>query len=461
VTRVLVISSEAVGERMAGPAIRALELARALASRCEVTLAAPPGSAVDDAPFELLPAGLADFDALVGAVARHDVVVAQRLPAQLLRHVRRLPVRYVADLYNPLMMEVLEAVGESGAPRRDGTVRRAALSVLAQCAAADYIVCASEKQRDLWLGGMGVAGLIDADSYGYDPTYRSFIDVVPFGVPERPPRSAGPVLKGVWPGIGPEDRVLLWGGGVWRWLDALTPIRAVERLAGEGLPVHLFFLGVDRPSVEPASVPSSAAEAIAYAHERGLEGRCVHFKPGWTPYAERAAYLLDSDLGVSAHRDHLEARFSFRTRVLDYLWAGLPVVTSAGDAIGDLVEREALGVAVAPGDDAGFAAACAELLDPGRREEAAGRARALAPSLRWSEAIRPLLDYCVAFRERPVPRRDPAVLALATFGQYPALAAHLRETRGAAEVARRVGRYLARSVRHRGSTPGTPGHGAP
>ena len=170
--------------------------------------------------------------------------MAQRLPPQLLRNVARLPVRFVADLYNPQMIEVLEAVGEG----EESSARRAAKSMLGQCAVADFIVCASEKQRDLWLGGMGLAGLIDVDRYRVDPTFRRFVDVVPFGLPERPPRArrAGAV-KGVWPGIGANDQVLLWAGGVWRWLDAITPIRAVERLRAGGRPVHLVFLGAAGP----------------------------------------------------------------------------------------------------------------------------------------------------------------------------------------------------------------------
>jgi glycosyltransferase involved in cell wall biosynthesis len=447
VTRVLLISAEPVGERMAGPAIRSLELARALSAACEITLAAPAGSRADDEPFRLLTASLADFDILLDAVREHDVVVAQQLPAQLLRYVRKHRVRYVADLYNPLVVEVLEAVGRDTAARR--TVRRTALAVMAQCAAADFIVCASERQRDLWLGALAIAGLIDPLAYQLDPTYRSLIDVVPFGMPEGEPRPA-PVLKGVWPGIEPGDRVLLWGGGIWRWLDPITPIAAVERLAAEDPPVHLFFLGTERPSLEPRDVPGSTAEAVAYARERGLEGRRVHFKPGWTPYGERDAYLLEADIGISAHRDHLEARFSFRTRVLDYLWAGLPVVTSAGDAIGDLVERHRLGATPAPEDPAAFASACKALLDDaGRRADVIERVRSLAPSLTWPEAARPLVSYCLEADRRPAARKDPAVLALATFGQYPDIAAHLGSTRGPGEVARRVTRYLRRELRQR------------
>ena len=105
---------------------------------------------------------------LLEALRSHDVVVAQQLPPQLLRYVQKLPIRYVADLYNPLMIELLEALVDAGAPREQSLARRLTRAVHAQCAAADFVICASEKQRDLWLGGMGLSGLIDLDSYRYD-----------------------------------------------------------------------------------------------------------------------------------------------------------------------------------------------------------------------------------------------------------------------------------------------------
>jgi glycosyltransferase involved in cell wall biosynthesis len=446
VTRVLFISAEPLGPAMAGPAIRVLELARVVAAHCQVTVAAPAPSDVGDAPVELLEARLADFERLLKAVRSHDVVVAQRLPPQLLRYVARLPVRHVADLYNPQMIEVLEAAGDGGGSSR----RRAWRSMLGQCAVADLVICASEKQRDLWLGGMGMAGLIDPARYRLDPTFRRFVDVVPFGLPDRPPKAAGPVLKGVWPGIALHDRVMLWAGGVWRWLDALTPIAAVERLRDEGRRVHLVFLGTGRPSLSPTDVPTSAEAAIAFARERGLEGECVHFNPSWVPYAQRDAYLLESDIGVCAHHDHLEARFSFRTRVLDHFWAGLPSVVSSGDAIGELVERRGLGHGVAPGDEEGFAFACAALLDdPVAYAGAVDRVRQIAPSLRWSEAARPLVEFCVEGCDRPKRRPARSALARATFGQYPDILADLREREGLTAAAKRVPRHITRVLQHR------------
>jgi glycosyltransferase involved in cell wall biosynthesis len=434
---------------MAGPAIRALELARVLAEHCHVTLAAPPGSRLEDPRLELLEATHADFDRLLAALRAHDVVVAQQLPAQLLRYVSKLPVRYVADLYNPLMIELLEALADAGSPREHSLWRHLTRTVYIQCATADFVICASEKQRDLWLGGMGLSGLLDLDSYRHDRTYRAFVDVVPFGLKERPPVHERQVLKGVWPGIAADDRVLLWGGGIWRWLDPLTPIRGVERLAAEGRRVHLFFMGVERPGADRSVIPSSADQAIAYARERGLEGVCVHFNRGWVPYGERQNHLLEADLGISAHHEHLEARFSFRTRVLDYLWAGLPMVLTRGDSMADLVERRGLGEAVDPEDDRAFAAACATLLDdPERRARAVAAVRAAAGSFRWDRAAAPLVDYCLHHRERPAPKRHPLAMAMAIYGHYPGILGNLLATFGPLEVARRAGRHLVRALRH-------------
>jgi glycosyltransferase involved in cell wall biosynthesis len=402
-----------------------------------VTLAAPAPSTAP-AGVELLEAGFEDFEALV--VGR----------------LSRLPVRVALDLYNPVVMEVLEAVAAER-PRVQRRIQElVGMRALAQCAVADFIVCASERQRDLWLGAMAVHGLIELDAYRRDPTLRSVIDVVPFGIPDEPPPQppAEPVLKGVWPGIAPDDRVLLWAGGIWGWLDPATPIRAVKLLEQRSGPdTHLVFLGTGRPGLERTGQAAYAEQARELARREGLEARLVHFNEGWVPYDERARWLAEADVGVSAHLDHLEARFSFRTRILDYLWAGLPVVTSAGDALGDLVEREGVGRAVSPGDADAFAAACAELLPDGEpRQGARERIAALAPSLRWSEVTRPLLNWCDSAPALPSRRIRRGVIRRALRDQYVRTIAETARTRGRVAALRQVGRRLRRALWRR--TPG-------
>ena len=445
--RVLFISAEPLGPSMAGPAIRVLELARAVAAHCHVTVAAPGPSDAGDAPVELLEARLEDFDVLLEAIRRHDVVVAQRLPPQLLRYIARMPARFVADLYNPQMIEVLEAAGDGPS----SSPRRAWRSMLGQCAVADLVICASEKQRDLWLGGMGLAGLIDVRALPRRPDLPQLRGrgAVRAARPAAALLRAGPEgrLAGHRPG---RPGAALGGRRLALARRDHPDPRRVERLRAGGRRVHLVFLGTGRPRLKGADVPTSAEEAIAFAAERGLEGECVHFNRGWVPYEQREAYLLESDIGVCAHQDHLEARFSFRTRVLDHFWAGLPSVVSGGDAIGDLVDRRGLGHAVAPGDAEGFALACAKLLDDADAYDgAARRVRELAPSLRWSEVARPLVRFCRELDVRPP--RPPARSALvrATYGQYPDILADARERGGLGAVARRVPQHVARLLRHR------------
>ena len=229
--------------------------------------------------------------------------------------------------------------------------------------------------------------------------------------------------------------MLLWGGGVWDWLDAPTVIRAVPLLPDD---VDLVFLGVRRPALAPRDEHAATRAALALAGELGLLGRRVHVHDGWVPYAERGAWLLQADLGVSAHHDHLEARFAYRTRLLDHLWAGLPSVVAGGDTLGDESPRAAPGAAVAPGDPAAFAAACAALLDdPGPAHRAA---LAMAAERSWSRVVAPLRAFCLDGAKRPPTPARTRVIRASTLGQYPGLAAETLRTDGPWPLAHRLGR---------------------
>jgi glycosyltransferase involved in cell wall biosynthesis len=414
-TRVLVASSDRVGERMAGPAIRAYEIATALARHHEVTLAGPPGSApIGGEAFGLAAAspGSSDFLDLARA---NEILIAQFLPGSLLaRLIGGDPrPRLVMDLYDPRPLEALERGFGLAADQRRLRLAADAVESLAYLAAADFVVCASERQRDLWVGAAMGAGLIEPAIYSEDPTCRSVVDVVPFGVPEDAPNTDGAVLKGVMPGVGDRDRVVVWGGGVWDWLDPITAVKAVEIAATRIERLKLFFMGTGRPPEgEASSFPTmhAGSELERYVAEHGLEGELVVLNRDWIPYRDRGAYLLEADLGVSTHVDHLEARYAFRTRVLDYLWAGLPVVATEGDVLADLIAAKGLGRTAPPGVPEALAEGIVALLaDDGEYRATAGRVAAMAPSLRWSRAVEPLLAFC----ERPPATRSSASIARA------------------------------------------------
>ena len=338
--RVLVVATEPVGARMAGPAIRACELARALADTCAVTLVGARAEHGARPPHAPARAGMADVEALAAAVREHDVVIAQELPPVVLERVARGPARLVADLYNPIVVEVLAGVAERPPAARRRIHGRIVARTLGLLAAADLVLCANERQRDLWIGGMALHGLLDPDAYARDPTLRSRVMVVPFGLPGGPPPAATGALRAAFPAIGAGDRVLVWGGGVWGWLDPGTAIAAVERLRGRpSRPAR------PRPARAGGDGPGGGRRGgrRGGAAGAGCSARgCTSTTAGSrTPSAARGSPRPTS--GVSAHRDGAEARYAHRTRLLDYLWAGLPVVTTPGDALAARVERDGLG----------------------------------------------------------------------------------------------------------------------
>jgi glycosyltransferase involved in cell wall biosynthesis len=261
---------------------------------------------------------------------------------------------------------------------------------LTALACGSAFVCASERQRDLWLGALASLGRIDLAGYRADPTLRNLIDVVPFGLEPEPPRRTAPAIKGVVPGIAEKDKVLLWAGGIWNWFDPATVIRAVAAVAARRDDVRLFFLAPGSLEEGPREM-EMAREARRLADELALTGRVVFFNNRWVPYAERANYLLDADVGVSAHFDTVESRFAFRTRLLDHFWAGLPSIVTGGDALAELVERRELGAVVAAGDVDAWSRAIEDLLaDDVRRERARASCAAVRDELAWPVVTEPL-----------------------------------------------------------------------
>jgi glycosyltransferase involved in cell wall biosynthesis len=212
-------------------------------------------------------------------------------------------------------------------------------------------------------------------------------------------------LRGVVPGIGPDDALIIWSGGIYDWFDPLTLIRAVATLAETRPSVRLFFMGTAHPHPGVPEMPI-IKESRALAESLGLTSRHVFFNDSWVDYDTRHNYLLEADVGVSTHRSHIETTFSFRTRILDYLWASLPMVVTEGDHFGDLVARTGIGAAVVAGDvDALVKALDTYLFD----DKAIARAKKALVTQRqdytWTNTLAPLVDHVTGLSSGAITRR--------------------------------------------------------
>ena len=402
--RIVVQTAEVLGSRMAGPAIRAFRIAEALSSAHDVRLVSEVRAELEHDDFEILRAGGAE---LVEHVAWADVLVLQSPILTLLPEILDTGVVIVADLYDPYLFEELQQLvsldgaqhvidGAGGAGT--GSARRTVEFFNESLRHGDYFICASERQRDLWIGNLVALGRVNERTYLRDPTLRDLIEVVPFGVDDTAAVQVRHAIKGRFAGISETDKVLIWGGGIYDWFDPLTLIRAVHDLSARRDDLRLFFLSTTHPNPD---VPASrrVAEAVALATELGALDRTVFFNNEWVQHDERADYLLDADIGVSTHLDNLETAYSFRTRLLDYLWAGLPIVSTSGDAFERTIIDHHLGVVVPPLDTGALADALEDLLYGDADGMPDGEhVRRYAASRGWDQALEPLVRFCAAPR---------------------------------------------------------------
>ncbi len=391
-TELLIVSNDVVGRKMAGPGIRAWEVAGALHEHGVSVALTAPGRESPEAPFPTSCYGTRG-DRLRTAAEDADALLVQGLVLAHYPFLAAMDKPLVVDIYDPFVLENLEARTGQTASGRMRHHRTDLAALCGQLSRGDFFVCAGEDQRSFWLGMLTALGRVNPVTYDQDPELRSLIDVVPFGMPSEPPVARERRLRGVLPGIGPEDRIVLWGGGIWNWFDPLTLITAVGRLTERRDDVRLVFMGTRTPSPFVQGM-AMAVRAEELARELGLLGRHVFFNRGWVAYDERADYLLEADVGASCHLEHIETRFAFRTRLLDYIWAGLPMLVTEGDVLARLVERESLGVAIPAEDVDATAQALDTLLDePGGRDgyrESFDRVRA---TMTWQRAVLPLVRF--------------------------------------------------------------------
>jgi GT2 family glycosyltransferase/glycosyltransferase involved in cell wall biosynthesis len=454
--RVAVVTGEPLGRKLAGPAIRAYEMARVLSAEHEVqllTLGTCTLSAAEVNCRSITGRDLRKVEAWC------DILVFQGHLLSAFPWLNQSQKVLVADVYDPFHLEVLEQERDRHEDHRWRTLTESVDALNRQLRRADFVLCASAKQRDFWLGQLAALGRVNPDTYDEDETLGSLLAVVPFGISETPPERTRPALKGVVPGIGPDDTVLLWGGGIYNWFDPLTLIEAVNLVRENRPDLRLFFLGLAHPNPDVPEMRMAWA-ARELADRLGLTGTHVFFNDGWVDYDDRQNYLLDADIGVSCHLQHVETEFSFRTRILDYLWAGLPILATAGDSLGNLVELEGLGVAVPAEDVTALAEALSRLLeDDGFRDECSKRVADVAARMTWPTVLAPLGDFCRSPRRAPdlVGEHGPAALGAAAGFQEPAfrptwrqdlrLAASYFRAGGPAEVGRRAYGRIRRRTR--------------
>jgi len=362
--KVTVHTPDVVGERMAGPGIRAWHLAEELGKHFPTTLVArrDDGTRDDDA-------ALHDADVLIGQ------------PARGFRRMRR-GQRIVYDLFDPVILELREMYGRKPSMRQRVHLQAEQWRIRRALSDGDLLMVAFAKQRELY------------------PRARAPIVEVPFGVDRWPlavGRGNGAESNGQRPTANSQPPLVLWGGGTWEWLDPRTAVEAVIAVNQAGVACRLLFLGRSRPNRH--LIERRREDRLDQLLRHGAP--YVEANPEWIPYRDRLSWLRRSKIAIMLHRPTAEAAYSIRTRLFDAIAAEVPIITTEEGFAAELVAAEGLGMVVPPGDIGAVADAIIRLLrDDALFDRCVSNLARIRPRFAWDAVTRPLIDVLIQWQKQ-------------------------------------------------------------
>lgn len=372
-SRILLVCPEPLGHgQPAGIGIRFLEMARVLRGDGHaITILSPDAGTIDGCkgdyitPVTLLSHSEASDCAVVqGHVANAYFLQAADIPT-------------VVDLYDPYVIENLHYYSERGAE----VFQHDHYTLMNSLARGDLFLCASEAQRLFYLGAMLACGRLNPIAFAASPHLDSLLRIAPFGV--HPPRAVA---------MRDLDAPAILFGGIYDWYDPILAIDAVA-ITRRMLPrATLTFTTHPNPDITPQG---KLADAVAYVQSKSY-GEFIRFEP-WVPYDQRAAFFDRFALALLTFPPSIETDLAMRTRVYDYLWGALPIVTSSAPGTDEILERYGAGSVLHEDSADAFARAITQILgDRNAYERMTRGAQEFVREHQWSHTLGPLREFCRA-----------------------------------------------------------------
>ncbi|PJF34885.1 MAG: hypothetical protein CUN49_13385 [Candidatus Thermofonsia Clade 1 bacterium] len=229
---------------------------------------------------------------------------------------------------------------------------------------ADKFSAVSERQQWSVVGELGIWGRLNQWTSGYQ-----FVTTIPIASEDKPFTATGRFMRGVQI---PEDAFLiLYSGGYNTWTDVDTLFNALECVLRTHPKAHFVSTG-----------------GVIYGHDdftyRRFERliaesayRERYHLCGWIEAQSLINLYLESDVAVNTDRFAYETMLGSRTRILDWLRAGLPCVSSDLTELAQSVAAYGAGFTYPPGDAERLAECLLACAEPERNAQMRQNARRL------------------------------------------------------------------------------------
>lgn len=342
---------------------------------------------------ENLPYLVGEVDRLIAETKPRSLVTAgSNLPAQVaIRCSAQCPLW--VDLFGDMMTEVQAKLAFAPAAELDFFLRLY-YSLLVR---GDCFSTVSEAQKDAVIGQLSMVGRLTGATRDFD-----LVRVIPVSFDEResPTTLAEPRLRGK--GVSRDDFIVLWSGGFNTWADVPTLFEALERAMAQNPRIHF----------------AASGGSISGHHEEGFKQFVSLVQDsahkdrfhilGWLPNDAIAGLYAEADIGINVDLNIYEARLGSRCRIVNWMRAGLPCLTTRTTELSRLLEANQAGFVVSPGDPDSLADAMLQLTSNRSRVlETGARAQFYATeNFAFAKTIKPLLEW--VGNPMQAPDRDPA-----------------------------------------------------
>lgn len=204
-----------------------------------------------------------------------------------------------------------------------------------------YSAC-STPQKFALVGQLSTAGRLNRHTMGYE-----FVHAVLPGAPSQHAEIKPELmLRG---NLVPSDAfVVLWAGGYNVWTDVDTLFQALNQAMDQDPRIYYVSAGAGVRLVNNNSY-ERFLEMIADSTHRDR----FHML-GWQPSSVVPSLYQQADVGVNLDAFHYETQLGTRTRLVEMMHHGLPVITTLGCELSYIVRDQQLGLTFQIGDDVTF-----------------------------------------------------------------------------------------------------------
>jgi glycosyltransferase involved in cell wall biosynthesis len=384
----LVVAYDLIGKLQAGPAIRTLALATELAKICPVDVLFEGDTPENHGYLNFIKRDSIRPDS--DFFAKYRAALAPPLVAMTFPELLDSDIPITIDLFDPVIWENLDLYKNMPISDRHFQHERHLASLMAGLVRGDFFLVAGDRQRDLFMGMLTMLNRVNPSTWSDGFTIDNFIGLVPFGLPETPPPSTDqlPVPEIFRAG----GKLVVWGGGMWDWLSPETVVNAWPEVLKKFPDVCLAFPGTKHPNPHVPEM-DSVGRIKKIAVDLGITNTIIF--SDWLSRDEYLGLLARADVGVSAHKPGLEARYAVRTRFMDAIYVGLPMVVSGGDEYSHYMEKYSIGKSVSPSDSSSeveFSKSIIEVLENRKDFYTDGFKKARA-DLAWPKMAAPLIEW--------------------------------------------------------------------